>query len=91
MKYYCIFETNHPNKHSELSVTRLVCYFENDYQSAEEFHQSLCNFNLRKQEIWFSLRCLDELDFEVVNAYSKANPNADIEFVYSLSLNLIVL
>ena len=69
MKHYCIFEISHPNKHSEVTKTRFVDEYGEDYTAADEMCQSMNNFRKTEDEVRFCVRCLEQDEFEDVKNY----------------------
>lgn len=70
MKHFCIFEISHPNKHSELYKSRFVEDYGKEFSAAQDMCASMNNFRKPEDEVWYSVRCLEQEEFDHVEDYN---------------------
>lgn len=83
MKHHCIFEITQPNIHSELYRAHFVDDYEENYTAADEMCQSMNNFRPKDKFVYFLVRCLEQVEFDIVQDFVKTNPLGDVTDVYS--------
>lgn len=68
MKHYCVFEITRTEEGNPRS--RMVEEFGNDYESANEYCESMNNFIKKGDKVNFILRCLEKEEFENIDKYN---------------------